>query len=63
MVNAYRGLFPHLDDGSLDDLARFVMAVADGLLIAAEVDGLDLRYHFERLAVAVIALAEAARLP
>ncbi len=57
MMSSYRGFFPGLDDAAIGELATFVMAMADGLLIAAELDDADLVHQFELLAVGVVALA------
>jgi len=59
-VASYTSLFTELDSSAVRQLATFTMAMADGLFIAAEVDGegIDLLSQFETLAAAVLGAAE-----
>ena len=59
-IVSYGELFPELDADAIGQLATFTMAMADGLFIAAEIDGdaVDVRGEFETLAAALLGAAE-----
>lgn len=59
-VASYGEFFDELDDAGVRQLATFTMAMADGLFIAAEIDGdgVDLLGQFETLAAAVLGAAD-----
>jgi AcrR family transcriptional regulator len=59
-IGSYGELFPDLDPAAVRQLATFTMAMADGLFIAAEIDGdaVDVLGQFETLAAAVLGAAD-----
>jgi AcrR family transcriptional regulator len=57
-VRLYAILFPHLADAAHRRLATFTIAAADGILVAHEIEQLDMTDAFDLLASAVLGLVD-----
>lgn len=57
----YGVVFPDLDDEAAGALVTLTMALADGLFVAREADGLDLAGAFDLLATAILGAADQLR--
>ena len=53
----YATIFPHLDEAAHRSLAMLTMAAADGILVAHEIDDLDMVEAFDLLAAAILGAA------
>ena len=51
-------IFPHLDADAHRSLAMLTMAAADGILVAHEIDDLDMAEAFDLLAAAILGAAD-----
>ena len=57
----YRTVFPDLDEAEVASLVTLTLALADGLFVAQEADGLDLSDSFDLVAVAILGAADQLR--
>ena len=57
-VALYGTIFPHLDDSARRSLAMLTMAAADGILVAHEIDDLDMAEAFDLLGAAILGAAD-----
>jgi hypothetical protein len=58
LVSAY---FVGLDAGAVSSLVTLTMALADGLFVASEVEGVELDHAFDLMATAILGAAEQLR--
>ena len=57
-ITLYATIFPHLDVAAHRSLAMLTMAAADGILVAHEIDDVDMVEAFDLLAAAILGAAD-----